>query len=177
MGRVTVNFADVQDFEAVPEDEYLALIESADWVEATEEGKFDYVNLRFDISEGEYKGRKVFTILSLSPKALFRMKQVFENLGIIDPEDELDLDYDEETMKLTSPELEGLPCKITVGTRTYEGREQNEVKAVTSADGAGVGEKKTTRAGTGRKTTGGKKTAATSRKKTTAAASGGRKFR
>jgi hypothetical protein len=143
--RVTVDFSDVQDFEALPEDEYLALIEKAEWRVATEDGKSDYINVQFRIKEeGEFKDRVVFTILSLSPKALFRMKQAFENLGIIEPDDELELDYDEDTMLLTSPEIVGLPCKITLGVREYEGRTQNEVKAITSADGAGVGQKTTT---------------------------------
>lgn len=152
MARVTVNFADVQDFDALPEDDYSAIIEAAKYVLATEEGKHDYINLQFDITdEGEFKGRKAFTILSFSPKALFRMKETFENLGIIDPDDELDIDYDEDTMDVTTPELQGVPCTITLGIRTYEGREQNEVKTVRALDGVRVGQKKTAPPKTGAK--------------------------
>jgi hypothetical protein len=144
VARIPVNFADVQEFEALPEDEYDAIIEKAEMRLPTEDGKFPYINLQFKITEsGEYEGRVTFTILSFSPKALFRMKQAFENLGIIDPDDELDIDYDEETFAVTSPELVGVPCRLTLGTRTYEGNLQNEVKAITAIDGAKVGEKTT----------------------------------
>lgn len=143
MARIPVDFSDVQEFEALPEDEYLALIEKAEMRLPTEEGKHPYINLQMKVTEGEYEGRVVFTILSFSPKALFRMKQAFENLGIIGEDDELDIDYDEDTFAVTSPELVGVPCLITLGTRTYEGQLQNEVKAIVSADGARVGEKKT----------------------------------
>lgn len=142
VARIPVNFADVQEFEALPEDEYLAIIEKAEMRLPTEEGKFPYINLQMKVTEGEFAGRVVFTILSFSPKALFRMKQAFENLGLIDPDAEMDIDYDEDTLQVTEPELVGVPCRITLGTRTYEGNLQNEVKAIVSADGAGVGEKK-----------------------------------
>lgn len=133
--RIPVNFADVQDFEALPEDDYTAIIEKATMVLPTEDGKHPYINLQFDVTEeGEFKGRKVFTILSFSPKALFKMKQSFENLSIIEPDDEIDVDYDEESMRILEPELEGIPCNLTLGIRTYEGREQNDVLAITAVD-------------------------------------------
>lgn len=145
MARIPVDFSDVQEFEALPEDEYDAIIEKAEMRLPTEEGKSPYINLQFKITEeGEFKGRVVFSILSFSPKALFRMKQAFENLGIIEPDDAIDVDYDEETMAVTEPELVGVPCRLTLGTRTYEGNLQNEVKVITGIDGKKVGAKTNT---------------------------------
>jgi hypothetical protein len=141
--RIPVDFSDVQEFEALPEDEYTVVIEKAEMRLPQEDGKFPYINLQMKVTEGEFKDRVVFNILSFSPKALFRMKQVFENLGIIEEDEQIDVDYDEDSMQVTEPELVGVPARVTLGQRTYEGNVQNEVKAMTSVDGAKVGEKKT----------------------------------
>lgn len=135
MPRTTVNFAEVEGMDAVPKGDYECVISDATWREATEEGKSDYINLEATVTEaGEYKDRKFWSVLSFSPKALWRMKETLENLGIIEPDDEIEFDYDEDTMKVTEPELIGIPCLVTVSTRLYEGREQNQVDNITSLD-------------------------------------------
>lgn len=132
MARVTVDFSDVQDFEAIPKAEYSVVIVKPEYREAQEADKYDYINLEMDITEGEFKGRKLWMILSLSPKALWRMKDVFENLGIY--QDEIEIDYDEDTKIVTEPELTGMPGVAVVSQRTYEGRIQNQVDALLSID-------------------------------------------
>jgi hypothetical protein len=52
------------------------------------------------------------------------------------PQDEIEIDYDEDTMQVTEPELAGMPVMIVLTTRTYEGRLQNDVQAVLPFDGA-----------------------------------------
>lgn len=132
MPRVTVDFSDVQDFEAIPKGEYPVVIVKPEYREAQQEDKYDYINLEMDITEGEFKGRKQWLILSFSPKALWRMKDVFENLGIY--QDEIEIDYDEDTNLVTDPELTGLPGVAVISQRTYEGRLQNQVDALLSPD-------------------------------------------
>ena len=133
MARVTVDFSDVQEFEPMPKGEYAVLIEKAEYREAQSEDKYDYINLELTVTEeGEFKGRKQWMILSVSPKALWRMKDVFENLGLY--EDEVEVDYDEDTMLVTEPELAGLPAVAVVSQRTYEGRVQNQVDALLGTD-------------------------------------------
>lgn len=136
MARTTINFADVSDgFDALPEDEYGVVIEKAEYREATQEGKFDYINLTLKVTdEGEFKDRLVWMILSFSPKSLWRMKQVFENLNIISPDEELEIDYDDETKLVTSPELVGVPGSAVVSVRQYEGKDSNQVDALTASD-------------------------------------------
>lgn len=133
MPRITVDFSDVEDFEALPKGDYQAVIAKAEYRDFPEEpDRHPYINLEMDVSDGEAKGRKLWSILSFSPKALWRMKQVFENLGIY--MDELDIDVDEDTNAVLSPELVGLPVICSVSRRVYEGREQNQVDAITSPD-------------------------------------------
>lgn len=136
MARVTVDFSEVQDFEALEKGEYPVVITDAKYRVSQSEDKYDYINLEMTITEGEFKDRKLWMILSFSPKALWRMKDVFENLGLY--EEEIEVDYDEDTEVVTQPELIGLPGLAVVSQRTYEGRVQNQVDALISADDAPV---------------------------------------
>lgn len=132
MGRVTIDFSDVQDFEVLDEGEYPVIIDKAEFRPSREEGKFPYINLEMSISEGNNKGRKLWMVLSFSPKALWRMKDVFSNLGIYD--DSMEVDYDEETMLVVDPQLVGLPGIAVVSHREWEGRTQMQVDALISAE-------------------------------------------
>jgi hypothetical protein len=78
------------------------------------------------------------------------MKQDLENLGI-DTEEALDIDYDEDTMEVTEPEVVGMPCVLVIEQRTYEGRLQNDVKTVLSADTPQKGTKTTAKAAPAKK--------------------------
>jgi hypothetical protein len=161
--RVTVDFSEVEEFEPLPKGEYPAVIESIEYREAQEEGKFDYLNVEYTVTEPEFKGRKLWQVWSFSPKSLWRMKQTLENLGVF--EEEIEVDYDEESMIVTEPALVGTPVMLTVSTRPYEGRIQNDVTAVTSPDGASAG-----KAEPGKKAAPAKKTTPAAKKTT------GRKF-
>ena len=134
MGRVTIDFSDVQDFDVLDEGEYPVVISKAEFKPAREEGKFPYINLELDLTEEPNKGRKLWMILSFSPKALWRMRDVFENLGIYD--DAMEVDYDEESMLVTQPELAGLPAPAVVTHREWEGKTQTQVDALISSDNA-----------------------------------------
>lgn len=149
--QITVDFSNVEEFEALPKGEYAAVIAKAEYRIPSDSDKFPYINLEMDVKdvvkvaeEVNLDGtRKLWAILSLSPKALWRTKQVFENLGIY--AEEMELDVDEETMQVVSPELVGLPVHVTVSQRVYEGRTQNQVDAITSPDGGSAGGQKGSR--------------------------------
>lgn len=141
MPKVPIDFSEVQDFEALEKGEYSCIIEEVRYVEPQSDDKYPYLNLMLTVTEdGEYNNRKLWKIWSLSPKALFRMKQDLENLGY--DVDEIEIDYDEDTMLVLEPELSGMPCMATVTQRTYEGRLQNNVEVLRSMDGEKVGDKK-----------------------------------
>lgn len=138
MPRVTVDFSEVESFEPIPKGEYDVVISGAEYRVAQEEGKFDYINLELTVTEeGEYQNRKLWLILSFSPKSLFRMKDVFENLGIYEEGDELEIDYDDEAepMVVTEPELVGIPAVAVVSLRPYQGKDQNQVDALIAQEG------------------------------------------
>lgn len=132
MARVTIDFSDVQDFDVLDEGEYPVVIEKAEFRPSQQEGKFPYINLELTITDEAHKGRKLWMILSFSPKALWRMKDVFANLGIYS--DAMEVDYDEDTMMVTEPEIVGLPAIAVVTHREWEGRTQTQVDALISSD-------------------------------------------
>lgn len=142
VAKAEVDFSEVQEFEALDKGEYSATIVKCSYVEPASEDKYPYLNVEFDVTEPGSENRKLWKVWSLSPKALFRMKQDLENLGF-DVEGTLDIDYDDDTMEVTEPEVVGLPCICVVQQRTYEGRIQNDVAAVLSADSPAKGTKKT----------------------------------
>lgn len=139
MPRVTVDFSDVQEFEPMGKGEYLVVVDKVEYREAQTEDKYDYLNWELSVSDGEFKGRKLWFITSLSPKALFRMKDIFENLGL--PSDEVEIDYDEDTNMVVEPELAGIPAIAVVSMRTYEGRPQDNVDTLLSPDASPRGKK------------------------------------
>lgn len=143
MPKVTVDFSDVQEIEPLEKGEYEAIIEKATYVEPVSEDKYPYINVELTLTDPPGAASKAWTIWSLSPRALFRMKQDFENLGL--PADEIEIDYDEDTMLVTEPELSGMPCVVVCDKpRVYEGRTQTNVAALISNDATPKGAKKTT---------------------------------
>jgi hypothetical protein len=139
--KVPVDFSEVQDFEPLEKGEYACMIEEIIYVEPQTEDKYPYLNVTLTVTEdGEYQNRKLWKVWSLSPKALFRMKQDLENLGV--DVDDLEIDYDEDTMKVMEPDLDGYPCMVAVSQRPYEGRMTNQVDTLTAIDSPRVGEKK-----------------------------------
>ena len=134
MPKVSVDFSQVEEFEPLPKAEYDAIIEEMKYVEPASEDKYPYINVQFNVTEDGFEGRKLWLVWSFSPRALWRFKQALENLGLA--VEELEVDYDEETMLVTEPDLVGMPCRLAVSQRTYEGKQQNQVDAVIEKPGA-----------------------------------------
>ena len=136
MTRVTINFAEVEGgFEAVPEGTYHCEIITVECRES-KSSENDYLNWEFKILEGDgAEGQHLWMITSLSPRALFRLKDVFEALDVL--EDEMNLDFDDDVEitptagpRMLEPDVEGLECMVVVKNEMYENRERNRVNEV-----------------------------------------------
>ena len=108
------------DFEALPEGEYLAIIEASE-MKATKAGDGHYLKLKLQVIEGKYKGRVVFDNLNLDNKsktardiARATFAVIREAVGVPNPQD--------------SSELHGKPLVMKLKQREYNGEMQNEVK-------------------------------------------------
>jgi hypothetical protein len=159
MGGMKINFAEVESsFEPLPEGEYEVIIEKVE-VRESKSSEHNYLNWEFNVQDDDYEDRKLWNITSLSPRALFRLKDDLLALEVIEEDEELDLEWDEEVditptegPLLTNPDLEGIACVVNVTNEPYEGKERNRVSSVRLSDGDGGSRKKAA----GKKATGGK---------------------
>lgn len=135
MGRVSINFADVEGgFETLPEGLYPFVIEKVE-VRESKSSEHNYLNWELKINDGEHDGQRLWMITSLSPRALFRLKDVFEALEVLEDEMELDWDDDIEVTPtagpmLLEPDVVGLEGVAVVKNETYEGKERNRVDEI-----------------------------------------------
>lgn len=159
MSTMKINFADVEgSFEALPEGAYPVVIEKVERRES-KSSEHDYLNWELTVTDGEHKERKLWMITSLSPRALWKLKDVLDALGY-DTEGELDFEFDEGQVVeqsqgplLLSPQLAGEPAIAVVKNELYNEKERNRVEELVAA--APPGPKKTSSSGT--KKAGGRK--------------------
>lgn len=169
MGRTTINFAEVEGgFEALPEGTYNCIIEKVE-VRDSKSSEHDYLNWEFKVLDDDHEGQRLWMITSLSPRALFRLKDVFEALDVLEDEMELDWDDDIEITpsngpELLEPDVSGMECVVIVKNEVYEGKERNRVddirpagsKEAAKSNGKSRSSAKST--GTAKRTTGKKTT-------------------
>lgn len=151
MPSTTVNFADVDSFEPLPEGSYDIEIDKVE-VRRNKADDGDYLNWELVVIDGEYENRRLWMITSLKPQALFRLKQVLLDLGIIDEDEaEMDIEWDDDIEPTTSggplllyPELTGIEAVAQVKNEMYEGRERNRVENLFGPDHKPTKKKKAT---------------------------------
>jgi len=132
MPYTTVNFQDVEDFDALPEGEYAVEIDKVE-VRQNKAGDANYLNWEFVVLDGDYENRRLWLITSLKPTALFRLKSVLEQLDLLEGE-EMELEYDDDQEVTTSsgprliyPDVEGLEATVRVKNEIYDGKERSKV--------------------------------------------------
>jgi hypothetical protein len=137
MSKLNVNFADVESFSLIPVGTPLVEVEEV-VVKESQSSEFPYLNWKLRIVENDedweedFEGRYLWLMTSLSPKALFRLKQVFENLGIDD--EDINLEVDDDTDFVTEPELVGLRAYAPVRHEAYNGEQRARVSTLIPED-------------------------------------------
>jgi hypothetical protein len=125
------NAAEVEpaSFDPLPAGKYLACITESE-MKATKSGAGQFLNLTFQVLDGEFKGRKVWARLNLkNPNiqaeqiARGQLSAICRAVGVMTPRDSL--------------ELHNLPLVITVKVKKREdtGDLQNEVSGFSKKDG------------------------------------------
>ena len=118
------------DFEPIPADKYLAIIAESE-MKATKAGNGSYLELVFQVIEGQYKGRKLWARLNLeNPNATTvqiarsELSAICRATGVMTPKD--------------SVELHNLPLLITVKCKKREdtGDVVNEIKGYAKKEAA-----------------------------------------
>jgi hypothetical protein len=182
MGGLKVNFAEIEGgFEPVPEGRYDVTVERVE-VRESKSSDYDYLNWELNIADGDYEGQKLWMITSLSPRALFRLKDTFIALEVIEgDEEDFELDWDDEVditpqegPIVTNPDLEGIAAVAVVKNEMYDGKERNRVDDLLGSDaGTSEPDEKPARKSSG----GGRKSSSNSKgsSKSSSKKSGGRK--
>jgi len=116
---ITVDFTNVQDFSAVPDDTYLA--KPTDIVPAKASTGNKMLTWTFMITDGEYKGRKLTTNFVLIPESLWKLRECLEALGAEVPMS---------VVTFEPKEVIGKPCRIVVGHHEYKGSTRNDIYKV-----------------------------------------------
>lgn len=109
------------EFDPLPAGKYSVVCESAA-VKETKAGTGEYINVKFSVTDGDHKDRKVFTMYNLknpNPKAveigLGQLKRFMEAAG----EDNLNLSR--------ASDLEGLRCDVKLSIKTDSYGDKNNI--------------------------------------------------
>ena len=128
MAKLRVDFTNVESFEVLPTDIYPAVITNIEEKTGKTSGQ-PYLNIEMTVSEGDYEGRKLFGMVSFSPKAAFKVKEFLIACGV--DAEELGGNYDVEPEDYIGTEL-----IASVIVDQYEGKENNKVEAFLPLDDA-----------------------------------------
>lgn len=116
--RVKVNMEGVESFTRCPEGTWLARLKKIDMVEIQGSGD-DGLKAQFEVIKGSAKGNSVFETFSLAEKALWKLKQCLEAMGL-KASGKLTLDLDK---------IEGKICLIDVIHDEYNGQKRAKISA------------------------------------------------
>jgi len=121
---LSVNFKGVEGRVTIAEGEYTVKVAEV----TLEEGQSaEYLKWKFEVAEGKFEGKPLYTNTSLSPQALWNLRGLLEAMGVETPDDEMDLDLAD----YVDREL-----LVTVEHEMYEGKKQARVVDYASLDDA-----------------------------------------
>lgn len=125
MKQVSVDFSEIEEFEPLPVGDYPVIVQEVQTRQA-EEAEYPYLNWELRIAEGEFENRALWMITSFSPKSLWRLQAVLQNLGIYT--EKMEFEIDEDSDLVISPQLTGIAAIAVVKQEVYRGRLQNRVE-------------------------------------------------
>lgn len=122
-------------FSALPAGEYGVVVTEATAVES-KNGK-PMIKVKLRVQDGAHAGRVVFNNFVVSTDNPTALGFFFRNMKAFG----LDATYfaGNPTMPEIADRLLGIPVIVTLGVRTYQGEEQNEVKTIRPSTGGPVG--------------------------------------
>ena len=140
----SISFADIPTFEPVPAGNYPVMVENVT-LRKNKEGKLDpdtgevaeYFAWEFVIIDGEFQGQHLWLNTTLQRKGLFKLRNTFLNLGVIDSLDGgLDYDVDEATDQVIEPELINRTgvARVKMG-KNQNGEARSEVDTILDNEG------------------------------------------
>ena len=121
MSPFKIDMSDVgEGFDPIPAGAYPIVVSTVKQSEEDGPSGFPYFILELTVAEGEFENRKLWTNLSMSPKAAFKVKEFLLAVGV--PEEDLAGEFD-----FDPDEYEGATLEIAVKQESYEGVVRNKV--------------------------------------------------
>ena len=130
MPVIPIDFSSVETFDNLPLSKYYGSIDKVELRPASDPAKHDQLMATYLVTDGDQLGRKSSEFLSLSPKAAFRLKKWFDQFGLADELEALEVDDD--TNLLTNPDLVGIDVIFEVyqDPKLYQGEKQIRTRLV-----------------------------------------------
>lgn len=117
MAKFKVNFSEIENFEPLDAGVYPVIVVD---FEEREGPAGPYIVYTLEISEGPEANRKLWTNLSLSPKAAWKLQEALLAFGVDRDDLEAEFDFDPE-------EFLGAECCAVVSQDTYQDRITNKI--------------------------------------------------
>lgn len=125
--KAKFDFTKVQDdFEVLPKDDYVVYLFDVD-LKKTRKGDDMYV-LILKVAEGDYEGRQLFFNLPVMSQTMWKIKETLEAFGMEVPKGTVNIDFDE---------LLGKKAVAEVDHQEYNGKEREDVRALSVYEGSG----------------------------------------
>jgi len=119
MPEYSFDFPDDREFELIDVNKYNCIVDQIE--ERKSAGGYPYLNWRFKIVDGKFKGRILFYMTSLQEQAMWKIKDICKALGVpVQPG----------VNRVNTDNLVGKPCICTVGHREYNDTMQEEITAI-----------------------------------------------
>ena len=115
-----IDMSDVEGFDPIPAGVYPIVVSSLKQSEEDGPSGYPYFILELTVAEGEFENRKLWTNLSMSPKAAFKLKEFLLGVGVSEEDLAGEFDFDPD-------EYEGATAEVAVKQESYEGVVRNKV--------------------------------------------------
>lgn len=122
---IEVNFEGVKAFKQLPEGSYTVEVLEVSQEESSNDNPM--LKWTFGVSEGKFKGSKLWYQTVLVPQSLFALRSILESLGLEVPDDAMELNLDD---------MIGLTCGVSVLHEEYNGKPQAKIIDFISAEDA-----------------------------------------
>lgn len=129
MPEIALDFSDVPDGidygAPIRPGTYNGMVDKVELRTGKDSGK-EYLNFECHITDdGEFSGRKVWSIVSFAEKALPNTKRVLQSFGLTS--NTFRMQVDDDSNLLTEPDLTDAPVVLSIKNEQYEGEIRNRV--------------------------------------------------
>ena len=130
MSPFKIDMSDVgEGFDPIPAGVYPVVVSSLRQSEEDGPSGYPYIIVEMTVADGEFENRKLWTNLSMSPKAAFKVKEFLLAVGVSEEDLGGEFEFDPD-------EYEGATADVAVKQESYEGQIKNRVTNFVAAEDA-----------------------------------------